>query len=200
MCFTLDTTFPYIALKIYISCSKANQEVRVLVHASKMKTDHPGSSSLVRKMVEKFELAGPSGIHQCIVFELLLTSLLHFEATLDPKSLPEDLLKGALQQLLLALGYLHSKPGVIHTDLQAKNIVISARNDLIFHEWVEDEKIGPSPRKADGDYTVYLSLPFRRKKGWSGFGMLLLSDFGEARLGNVHEGLIEPDIYRAPEA
>lgn len=96
------------------------------------------------------------------------------------------------QSLLLAAN--------VRIDLQAKNIVISARNDLIFHEWVEDEKIGPSPRKADGDYTVYLSLPFRRKKGWSGFGMLLLSDFGEARLGNVHEGLIGPDIYRAPEA
>jgi serine/threonine protein kinase len=29
--------------------------------------------------------------------------------------------------------------------------------------------------------------------------MPLLSDFGEARLGDVHDGLIQPDIYRAPE-
>ncbi|KAH1783240.1 hypothetical protein KXX36_000368 [Aspergillus fumigatus] len=29
--------------------------------------------------------------------------------------------------------------------------------------------------------------------------MPLLSDFGEARLGDVHNGLIQPDIYRAPE-
>lgn len=29
--------------------------------------------------------------------------------------------------------------------------------------------------------------------------MPLLSDFGEARLGDVHDGSIQPDIYRAPE-
>lgn len=29
--------------------------------------------------------------------------------------------------------------------------------------------------------------------------MPILSDFGDARIGDVHEGLIQPDIYRAPE-
>lgn len=29
--------------------------------------------------------------------------------------------------------------------------------------------------------------------------MPILCDFGDARIGNVHEGLIQPDIYRAPE-
>lgn len=106
----------YIALKIYISSSRDNREVRVLEHLSRIKSQHPGSS-LVRQMIEKFELTSPKGIHQCIVYELLLTSLLHFQATLDPMSLPEDLLKGALQQLLLALDYLHSEAHVIHTGL-----------------------------------------------------------------------------------
>lgn len=68
-------------------------------------------------MIEKFEVTSPKGIHQCIVYEPLLTSLLHFQATLDPMSLPEDLLKGALQQLLQALDYLHSEAHVIHTGL-----------------------------------------------------------------------------------
>lgn len=88
----------------------------MLDHLSNIRSNHPGSS-LVRKMIDKFELTGPRGIHQCIVYEPLLTSLLHFQATLDPKSLPEDLLKGALQQLLLALDYLHSEAHVIHTGL-----------------------------------------------------------------------------------
>lgn len=88
----------------------------MLEHLSKIKSDHPGSG-LVRKMIEKFEITGPRGVHQCIVYEPLLTSLLHFQATLDPKSLPEDLLKGALQQLLLSLDYLHSEAHVIHTGL-----------------------------------------------------------------------------------
>ncbi|PYH66775.1 putative protein kinase [Aspergillus vadensis CBS 113365] len=185
----------YIALKIYISSSRDNQEVRVLEHLSRIKSQHPGSS-LVRQMIEKFELTSPKGIHQCIVYEPLLTSLLHFQATLDPMSLPEDLLKGALQQLLLALDYLHSEAHVIHT---AKNIIIAAKDESVFREWDDGEITESSPRKVDNEYIVYQSRPFRRKKGWSGFAMPLLTDFGEARLGEVHEGLIQPDIYRAPE-
>lgn len=84
-------------------------------------------------------------------------------------------------------------------DIQAKNIIISAKDDSIFREWDASEAADPSPRKVKDDYTIYLSRPFRRKKGWSGFGMPLLSDFGEARIGEVHNGLVQPDIYRAPE-
>lgn len=188
----------YIALKIYIRSSEVNREVQVLKHLSSVKTNHPGSS-LVRKMIEEFEITGPSGSHQCIVYEPLLTSLLHFQATLKPQSLPEDLLKGALQQLLLALDYLHSEAHVIHTDIQAKNILIGSKDDSIFREWDTSEEAEPSPRKVDSSHTIYKSRPFHRKKGWSGFGMPLLSDFGEARLGDVHDGSIQPDIYRAPE-
>lgn len=84
-------------------------------------------------------------------------------------------------------------------DIQAKNIIISAKDDSIFREWDDSEATDPSPRKVNDDYTIYLSRPFRRKKGWSGYGMPLLSDFGEARIGEVHDGLVQPDIYRAPE-
>lgn len=69
----------------------------------------------------------------------------------------------------------------------------------IFHEWDNDEITNPSPRKVVNDYTVYLSRPFYLKKGWSGYGMPLISDFGEALMGKEHNGLIQPDIYRAPE-
>ncbi|PWY95405.1 kinase-like protein [Aspergillus sclerotioniger CBS 115572] len=189
----------YIALKVYIRGPEANQEVRILKHLAGMKTNHPGRG-LVRSMIEEFQVAGPEGSHQCIVYEPLLTSLLHFQATLNPKSLSEDLLKGALQQLLLGLDYLHSEAGVIHTDIQAKNIIIGSMDDGIFRQWDEDEQREPSPRKVDGGYIVYQSRLFRREKGWNGgFGMPVLCDFGEARMGDEHDGLIQPDIYRAPE-
>ncbi|GAQ40314.1 hypothetical protein AKAW_09609 [Aspergillus niger] len=125
----------YIALKIYISSLRDNQEVRVLGHLSRVKSQHPGSS-LVRQMIEY---------------------------------------------------------------IQAKNIIIAAKDESVFREWDDGETTEPSPRKVDNEYIVYRSRPFRRKKGWSGLGMPLLTDFGEARLGEVHEGLIQPDIYRAPE-
>lgn len=87
-------------------------------HISAVRTDHPGRG-LVRTMIEGFEIKGPNGRHQCIVYEPVLTSLLHFQATLTPQSLTEDLLKGALEQLLLALDFLHSEANVVHTGISA---------------------------------------------------------------------------------
>ncbi|KAL1991431.1 hypothetical protein VTN49DRAFT_5423 [Thermomyces lanuginosus] len=189
----------YVAVKIYISSSKRNQEVRVLEHLSKIRSCHPGSR-LIRKMIDRFELKGlQNSIHQCIVHEPLLTSLWHFQMTLDPPNLPENLLKGTLRYLLQALDFLHSEAHVIHTDIQAKNILISVKDDSIFRELDQSETSNPSPRKVTETHTIYRSQPFRRKIGWHGYGVPLLSDFGEARLGDEHEGLIQPDIYRAPE-
>ncbi|KZF26273.1 kinase-like protein [Xylona heveae TC161] len=186
----------YVAMKVYIHSSETSREVQALKHLSSLKTDHPGSA-LVRTMIENCVIPGPRGNHQCIIYQPLLTSLLHFQATLNPTSLPEDLLKGALQQLLLALDYLHSEAHVIHTDLCLFNIC--TKDSSIFRQWEIDENTDPSPRKIDGNRVVYQSRLFRRKKGWTGFGMPILSDLGEARIGDVHDGLIQPDIYRAPE-
>ena len=102
----------YIALKVYIHSSKVNREIKVLEHLSHIKTDHPGRAS-VRTMLDNFEATGPKGAYQCVVHEPLLTSALHFQAGLDPPSLPKDLLKGLLQQVLLALDYLHTEANVM---------------------------------------------------------------------------------------
>ena len=40
---------------------------------------------------------------------------------------------------------------------------------------------------------------FQNQRGWRSYGMPILSDFGEMRIGESHEGLIQPDLYRAPE-
>jgi serine/threonine-protein kinase SRPK3 len=85
-------------------------------------------------------------------------------------------------------------------DIQSKNILISTKNNSIFDKWEQSEQSEPSPRKTCGGHTVYRSRLFRRKKGWSrNFGMPLLSDFDEARIGDLHSGIVQPDIFRAPE-
>ena len=113
----------YIALKVYIHSSRTNRQIKVLEHLSNIKTDHPGRGS-VRTMLDNFEVTGPKGTCQCVVHEPLLTSVLHLQAGLDPPSLPEDLLKGLLQQVLLALDYLHTEANVIHTGLSPLKITI----------------------------------------------------------------------------
>lgn len=104
----------YIALKVYIQTSRVNREVSVLSHLSAIKTKHIGST-LFRNMLDAFEIEGPRGKHQCIIFEPLLTSVSHFQKILDPPSLTEELLKPLLRQIFLVLDYLHSEAGVIHT-------------------------------------------------------------------------------------
>lgn len=50
-----------------------------------------------------------------------------------------------------------------------------------------------------GDQISYQSRPFRRNGNLKRFGLPILSDFGEARIGDRHQGSIQPDLYRAPE-
>jgi serine/threonine-protein kinase SRPK3 len=88
----------------------------VLSHLSTTKSSHPGSA-VVRTMMDIFDIDGPKGKHQCIVHEPLLTSLLHFQATFNPPRLSEDLVRGAVQQLLFALDFLHTEAHVIHTGI-----------------------------------------------------------------------------------
>ena len=59
----------------------------------------------------------------------------------------------------------------------------------------EDELENPVARKVQDDRTIYHSCLMKPQPG-----PLLLSDFGEARLGaGPHAGDIMPLVYRAPE-
>lgn len=150
-------------------------------------------------MLDNFEIDGSWGKHQCIVQEPLLTSLLHFQVTFDPPRLNKDLVRGVAQQLLLALDFLHTEAHVTHTDIQAKNIIIGSNDTSVFVEWYQEEESQPSARKMIGDQIIYQSRPFRRNGNLKRFGLPILSDFGEARIGDRHQGSIQPDMYRAPE-
>ncbi|KAL3413141.1 hypothetical protein V8F44DRAFT_662562 [Aspergillus fumigatus] len=80
-------------------------KVRVLNYLLNIRLNYP-SSSLVCKIINKFKLIGPRGIHY----------LLYFQATLELKSLPKDLLK--------VLDYLYSEAYVIHIALRRLRITI----------------------------------------------------------------------------
>jgi serine/threonine-protein kinase SRPK3 len=55
------------------------------------------------------------------------------------------------------------------------------------------------PRKViDGARTIYSSHVLGPPKD-SLWGQPALCDFGEARIGEWHKGLVQPELYRAPE-
>lgn len=66
-------------------------------------------------MLDAFTADGPSGRHQCLVHEPLLTSISHLQASLANQRINEDILKMLLKELLVALDYLHTEAQLVHT-------------------------------------------------------------------------------------
>lgn len=104
----------YAALKVYICSAGAEQECNVLRHLESLKSSHPGKAK-VRTMLDAFTADGPSGRHQCLVHEPLLTSISHLQASLPNQRLTEQVLKLLLKELLVTLDYLHTEAQVINT-------------------------------------------------------------------------------------
>ena len=85
-------------------------------------------------------------------------------------------------------------------DIEADNIVLGINDDSVFSNFEEKELQRPVPRKevdTDGRI-IYMSRDLRMPKD---LGAPVLCDFGSAMLGDQHHAeLIQPNIYRAPEA
>jgi hypothetical protein len=69
----------------------------------------------------------------------------------------------------------------------------------MFTDFEMDESVDSSPMKViDDTRTIYGSCKLRDPKDGL-WGHPVLCDFGEARIGKSHYGLIQPELYRAPE-
>ena len=76
-------------------------------------------------------------------------------------------------------------------------LTIDDKSLLTRFEQAEAEQ--PSPTKViDETRTIYGSRKFGLPKD-ALWGSPTLCDFGEARIGQAHKGLIQPELYRAPE-
>ncbi|RJE21865.1 STYKc [Aspergillus sclerotialis] len=206
----------YAALKVYICSAGAERQSEVLKHLASINSSHPGKNKL-RTMLDPFTADGPSGHHQCLVHEPLLTSISHFQASLANQRLNEGILKMLLKELLIALDYLHTESLLVHTggsllittrspadiaqDIQSKNIMLGTNKPSLFEEWERQAIRNTIPRKKDvSGHIVYRSRPFSLEEGKGAWGLPLLSDFGQARTGpGEHDGRIQPTLYRAPE-
>ncbi|GAA93034.1 hypothetical protein AKAW_11146 [Aspergillus luchuensis IFO 4308] len=88
---------------------------------------------------------------------------------------------------------------VVHTDIKATNIMLSIDDKSILEDFEKAEQQSPSPKKVvDENRTIYTSRRLRLPND-NLWGQPVLCDLGQARIGHAHRGLIQPDIYRAPE-
>lgn len=187
----------YVALKIYVHTSLVHRELPFYHHiARRMENSSPQKRVNIRKLLDSFQLAGPCGTHIALVFEAAQMSLRDMKSVFRPDGFDEDFVRGAIFELLKILDFLHTYGATVHTDVHPGNMLLGAYDNNIFKKLEEKECASPVPRKQDSSgRTIYLSrlmLPTE--------GPMLLSDFGEARIGQgPHGGDIMPLEYRAPE-
>ncbi|KAI0136392.1 kinase-like domain-containing protein [Xylariales sp. AK1849] len=172
--------------------TKVNNEVAISQHLKTIDAEHPGKQ-LLRLVFDDFQITGPHGTHQCLLFDPLDISFTKFRNLFPEKGLNKELLQQTLQLVLLGLDFLH-QAGVVHTDISPNNILLGVQDASIFLEIEKSELEHPSARKILPDRVVYLSrsIPIT-------YGPLVICDFGAARLGNRFFGDVMPGVYRAPE-
>ncbi|EAL86534.1 protein kinase, putative [Aspergillus fumigatus Af293] len=211
----LDRAHQYVALKVYVRTSLVHRELPSYHHiASRMKdSTHEGRGN-VRRLLDSFVVNGPDGDHVVLVFEPAQMSLRDMKVVFRPEGFDEDFVRGAIIELLKALDFLHTHGEIVHTGIcpvdqspleldpdcyyyiHPGNMLLGVFDNSIFQAIEEKEYTDPVPRKqVSPTRIIYLSRLMRPKEG-----PMLLSDFGEARIGREpHGGDIMPLEYRAPE-
>nr|POE64863.1 hypothetical protein CFP56_69555 [Quercus suber] len=77
--------------------------------------------------------------------------------------------------------------------------MLTVDDESLLAEFETSEAEEPSPSKfIDSTRTIYGSRKLGLPKD-ALWGQPVLCDFGEARIGSVHRGIIQPELYRAPE-
>ncbi|KAJ9234302.1 hypothetical protein DTO169E5_6646 [Paecilomyces variotii] len=187
----------YVALKVYVRTSLVHRELPFYHHIARHITEssHVGRGN-IRRLLDFFEAAGPDGRHVVLVFEAAQMSLRDMKTVFWPDGFEENLVKGAIIELLKALDFLHTQGETVHTDVHPGNMLLGVYNNDLLRTLEEWEFTHPVLRKiVSSTRTIFHSRLMKPKEG-----PMLLSDFGEARIGpGPHGGDIMPLEYRAPE-
>ncbi|RAH82717.1 CMGC protein kinase [Aspergillus japonicus CBS 114.51] len=184
----------YVALKIYMTGENRDDELKIYNRLNSVEIENPGER-FIRRLFDHFIITGPHGQHVCLVHELFGISASELLEWIPGKVMTLEDMQICIRQLLVVLDFLHSVAGVIHTDLQLKNLLLPTPKPEALSNFEEEEIRNPSARKVLQDRTIYRAARFP-----PGDGLPLLSDFGEARLSNKqYTEDIMPNPHRAPE-
>ncbi|RSM07405.1 hypothetical protein CEP52_005268 [Fusarium oligoseptatum] len=186
----------YVALKVYIHNSVQHRELPFYKHLNTLvPSNHVGADN-VRKLLDSFQVSGPHGSHVVLALQVSQMSLRDMDTVfMKGRGFEEDFVKSAIKELLQAVDFLHTEAKAVHTDIHPGNLLLGLEDNSLFKKLEDNEFSAPVPRKELTDRNIYLSRLMKPK-----VGPLLLSDFGEVRLGaGPHAGDIMPIMYRAPE-
>lgn len=103
-----------VTLKVCRINANESQEVAVSHHIKSIDAEHHPGKAHLRVALEDFEVEGPFGFHQCLVFPCLGTSLTNLRDLFDDGALDKTLLQKYLLVILTALDFMH-QAGIVHT-------------------------------------------------------------------------------------
>lgn len=115
LCRDLRSDREYVALKVYINCSKLHREVPIYTHINSLRSQHDGHNH-VRRLLDSFEISGPAGRHTCLVHEALGMNLEEPRHLVPGRVFAADLIRQSLRDVLRAMHFLHEEAHVVHTE------------------------------------------------------------------------------------
>lgn len=103
----------YVSLKVITAAaSMSSSEAKIRDHLRRSNLDHP-DRSFVSSLLDDFWIDGPNGRHQCLVNELVGSTLLEAKEASKTGMLPLEVGRAITPQLALGLDYIHSH-GILH--------------------------------------------------------------------------------------
>ncbi|UNI23793.1 hypothetical protein JDV02_009591 [Purpureocillium takamizusanense] len=193
----------YVSVKIAALDTDAAWETRISKVIAKAQPSHEGLE-FIRMPIDEFRLARPEGTHSCLVYTPMRETLCQLQSRLRRQRLAPPLFKFFIYCLLEALDYLHTKCGLIHTDIKDDNIMVTIESDAVLADFVKLQKKNHQPahvRIEDGRITYLSQADFGPLQG----PRLLpkLADFNLAFPGLAgdkgHLSPIQSHRFRAPE-
>ncbi|PWY79022.1 hypothetical protein BO83DRAFT_397000 [Aspergillus eucalypticola CBS 122712] len=130
-----------VTLKV-LECNspEAQREMSAYDHLTSLNVPDHAGAKLIRKALDSFQIASEKGTFGCLVHPPLGMSLHEFRTQL------------------------RARAGIVHTDIQAKNIMMGIEDPSILSHFEEEERSNPSPRKFAGDREIYTSRNLRNTK------------------------------------
>lgn len=199
----------YVAVKICVAEMYHIGQKRELETLKKLAFRHPRLQHTVH-LLDNFDLKGPNGSHNCLVYELLGPNIPDtIDAHFPAGRLPGRLAKVIAKQSLIGLDGLHQM-NIAHGDLHTRNLAFSIPcidnvTEGQFTEMLGKPDIG-YVRRTDGktlepgipEYVVRPSL--YRTHSWNLAQSVKIIDFGESFVHTtIPQTLHTPLPVRAPE-
>ncbi|KAH7268816.1 kinase-like domain-containing protein [Fusarium solani] len=140
----------YVALKVYVHTSRFHRELPLYKDMSpKLATTENAGRKNIRQLLDSFEIDGPHGQHVALVFQPAQMSLRDMKLVFRKEGgFDEMSVKGAVEELLKALDFLHSEAHVVHTDIHPGNLLLGLNDDSLLRPLEDQEFSSPVARKA----------------------------------------------------